>query len=95
MYTMAAELSTMTTLDLATQISCTNYDFLEVMNLLRIERNRQSKLKLMNLAMKLETMYSRYVDEYNKRSVDTLLSEDDRYTSYTRASARYTSCDEI
>ncbi len=92
---MTVELSTMTILDLATQISCTNYDFLEVMNLLRTERNRQSKLKLMTLAMKLETMYERYVDEYNKRSVDTLLSEDDRYNSYTRASARYSSCDEI
>jgi hypothetical protein len=92
---MAAELSTMTTLDLATQISCTNYDFLEVMNLLRTETNRLSKLKLMNLAMKLETMYSRYMDEYNKRNVDTLLSEDDRLNSYTRASAHYDSYDEV
>jgi hypothetical protein len=92
---MATDLSTLTYVDLATQISCTNYDFLEVMNLLRTETNRLSKLKLINLAMKLETMYERYVDEYNKRSVDTLLSEDDRYNSYTRASAQYTSCDEI
>jgi hypothetical protein len=92
---MTVDLSKMNYVDLATQISITNYDFLAVMNLIRTETNRLSKLKLMNLAMKLETMYSLYVDEYNTRSVDTLLSEDDRYNSYTRASAQYTSCDEV
>jgi hypothetical protein len=94
-FEMAPDISKMNYVDLATQISCTNYDFLETMRQLGKETNRAKKTKLLKLAMKLETMYNLFVDEYNKRDVDTLLSEDDRRNSYKNTVATYDGYDEV
>jgi hypothetical protein len=94
-FEMDIDVSKMNYVDLATQISCTNYEFLDTMKQLGKEPNRAKRVRLLRLAMKLETMYTLFVDEYNRRDVNRLLSDDSMDTSYRHSVATYDGYDEV